>query len=279
MFFDMITILKRKYPLKSGDWKCSILQALIVFLILYLLKPFGLDKYGEHRALFPVCMGYAIITFLVEFFYQNIIRVVAQSKGTWTVADVLISGLFFWLFIGIVNFVYSIIVFDVNVEKIGLVLIYFIYCTILIGIFLTIVSTLVGYNRYLKSELLEMKNKTTEEQKGIFINIHDNTAKTEGLKIAINDFLYAESMKNDIVIWYLEGGEVVSRNFRMTMSQLKTQLPYENIFQCHRSFVINVNNISDSNGNANGYKLRVGSSHVIIPVSRPNVPLLKEYLS
>ena len=108
MFFDMITILKRKYPLKSGDWKCSILQALIVFLILYLLKPFGLDKYGEHRALFPVCMGYAIITFLVEFFYQNIIRVVAQSKGTWTVADVLISGLFFWLFIGIVNFVYCI---------------------------------------------------------------------------------------------------------------------------------------------------------------------------
>jgi DNA-binding LytR/AlgR family response regulator len=54
---------------------------------------------------------------------------------------------------------------------------------------------------------------------------------------------------------------------------------YENIFQCHRSFVVNVNNITSAKGNSNGYQLRLGNCPLSIPVSRSYVPQLKSFIT
>ena len=54
---------------------------------------------------------------------------------------------------------------------------------------------------------------------------------------------------------------------------------YQNIFQCHRSFVVNVNNITQAKGNSNGYQLRLGTCTTIIPVSRSYVPQLKSFIA
>jgi DNA-binding LytR/AlgR family response regulator len=54
---------------------------------------------------------------------------------------------------------------------------------------------------------------------------------------------------------------------------------YGNIFQCHRSFVVNVNNITSAKGNSNGYQLKLGSCANIIPVSRSYVPRLKSFIA
>jgi DNA-binding LytR/AlgR family response regulator len=54
---------------------------------------------------------------------------------------------------------------------------------------------------------------------------------------------------------------------------------YENIFQCHRSFVVNVNNITSARGNSNGYQLRLGKCPSSIPVSRQYVPKLKAFIA
>ena len=54
---------------------------------------------------------------------------------------------------------------------------------------------------------------------------------------------------------------------------------YQNIFQCHRSFVINVNNITSAKGNSNGYQLTLGTCTNTIPVSRSYVPQLKSFIA
>ena len=54
---------------------------------------------------------------------------------------------------------------------------------------------------------------------------------------------------------------------------------YPNIFQCHRSFAVNVNNISAARGNSNGYTLELGGGVAAVPVSRSYVPKLKSYIS
>ena len=54
---------------------------------------------------------------------------------------------------------------------------------------------------------------------------------------------------------------------------------YENIFQCHRSFVVNVNNITAAQGNSNGYQLTLGTCTNTIPVSRSYVPRLKAFIA
>lgn len=276
----MLKILNRKYPLKAGDWKDALLQALIVFLILYLLKPFGLDQLDRYtRLLLPVCLGYAALTWAAIIAFQKTITKIANRKGNWTILDALVSGVLMWLVMGLVNFGYSVAVFQIDPQHLLRVFFYFVYWTILIGVLLTLVATLVNYNRYLKSELAQMINNTSDEQKDIMLRISDHSVRGESLVIGINDFLYAESMKNDITVWYHADGIVKNTTFRMTMAQLQEQMPYDNIFQCHRSFIINTNNITDAKGNSNGYQLKLGNALGLIPVSRANVPRLKSYLA
>jgi len=54
---------------------------------------------------------------------------------------------------------------------------------------------------------------------------------------------------------------------------------FDNVFQCHRSFIINLNNISSAKGNSNGYILELGGGLVTVPVSRSFVPKLKSFIA
>ena len=54
---------------------------------------------------------------------------------------------------------------------------------------------------------------------------------------------------------------------------------YENIFQCHRSFVVNLNNITSAQGNSNGYQLKLGKAPTTVPVSRTYVPKLRSFIA
>ena len=275
----MLKILRRKYPLKTGNWRDALLSSLILFWVLYLLKPFGLDWYDQHVGLlFPVCLGYSMLSFVAIIAYQKSVEQIAKRKKTWTIMNAVLAGIVMWLIMGLVNFGYSVLVLPVNKQHLFLVLFYFVYWTIIIGLLLTFVSVLINYNRYLKSELAVMLNKTSEEQKEIMVNIHDEAVRGEELTILINDFLYAESMKNDMTVWYEHQGKVENRTFRMTVAQLLSQLPYKNIFPCHRSFIVNVNNITNAKGNSNGYQLKMGNATTLVPVSRANVSKLKEFL-
>lgn len=256
------------------------MQSLILFLILYLLKPFGLDRYEQSTGLLlPVCLGYGLLTFIAITSYKKTVSSIAIRKGKWTIMDSLISGILMWLTMGLINFAYSAIIFHIDSQHLLRVFLCFIYWTVIIGALLTFISLLVNYNRYLKDELATMINKTTEEQQQIIVSIHDEAVRGEKLTIPINDFLYAESIKNDIIVWYNHDGKTDRRTFRMTMAQLLDLMPYENIFQCHRSFIVNVNNITNAQGNSNGYQLRLGNSTTIIPVSRSNVSKLKSFLA
>ena len=54
---------------------------------------------------------------------------------------------------------------------------------------------------------------------------------------------------------------------------------YHNVFQCHRSFVVNLNNITSAKGNSNGYVLELGGGLASVPVSRSFVPKLKSFIA
>ena len=93
-----------------------------------------------------------------------------------------------------------------------------------------------------------------------------------------NDFLFAESVRNDIIVHYKQQDTVATRTFRLTIAELMQQLPYDNVFQCHRSFVVNLNNITNAKGNSNGYVLTLAPSEAAVPVSRSYVAKLKTFL-
>ncbi len=121
---------------------------------------------------------------------------------------------------------------------------------------------------------------TTEEQKDITITIHDSNVRGSDLTMPINDLLYIEAQKNVVSVCYVKDGLPTSVEVHTTLMAVVEDLKdYGNIFQCHRSFVVNVNNITSARGNSNGYQLTLGTCSNTIPVSRSYVPRLKTYIA
>ena len=111
------------------------------------------------------------------------------------------------------------------------------------------------------------------------ITLHDQNLRGEDLSLPINNLLYIEAQKNNALVCYVADGKIERRELRTTLTALKADLPYDNIFQCHRSFLVNINNIESAKGNSNGYLLRFNVCRDTIPVSRTFVPSLRKYLS
>jgi DNA-binding LytR/AlgR family response regulator len=126
----------------------------------------------------------------------------------------------------------------------------------------------------------ELLSNTTEEQKDISITIHDTNVRGNDLTIPINNLLYIEAQKNNVSVCFLKENKPTSMEVHTTLTAVIEELKdYENIFQCHRSFVVNVNNITSAKGTSNGYQLRLGNCPQSIPVSRSYVPQLKSFIT
>jgi DNA-binding LytR/AlgR family response regulator len=142
------------------------------------------------------------------------------------------------------------------------------------------VSMSINYNHYLRSRMEELLDKTTEEQQNITVTIHDSSVRGNDLTLPINNLLYMEAQKNNVIVYYTDQGKTVAKELHATLTSVLADLQdYENIFQCHRSFVVNLNNITSAKGNSNGYQLMLGKCTTAVPVSRTYVPRLKSFIA
>ena len=182
------------------------------------------------------------------------------------------------LWISICNFLVFSWIFHYPIT--GLLFLMFLYWTLVIGVFITVFSVGLNYHRHLRNQLETLLDKTTEEQADITVTIHDTNVRGNDLQLSINDLLYIEAQKNNVAVNYVKDGKAVSTELHTTLAAVLDDLQaYANIFQCHRSFVVNLNNITSAQGNSNGYQLKLGQCPTIVPVSRTYVPKLRSFIA
>ncbi len=273
-----MSFLSRKYPFpKSSHWlRDCMIYSIIVFLILYLLQPFGFSYYPGSKLLASLLFGG--VTFGCCMVYGAATNPLHKIISPWRVWHEAISVLAMILFIGICNFLVFSFVFYRTYSLFACLL--FLYWTLIIGIIITIISVSLNYYRHLRTQLETLLDKTTEEQADIMVTIHDTTVRGNDLELPINDLLYVEAQKNNVVVCFMNEGKADHREVHTTLSAVLDDLqPYENIFQCHRSFVVNLNNITSAQGNSNGYRLKLGNCPTEVPVSRTYVPKLRSFIA
>ena len=271
------SFLRSKYDLQSNtaSWRVSLALGSGVFLLLFLLQPFGISQYQGN--IFLMCLGFCILAIAVQricaaLFFSCFL----QRRFTITNGYVLLYSVAIELAMAVSMTVYAAFFFQIPLTW-HLFYVFF-YWTFLVWILITGVFTLINYNKILSNRLEEMIRKTTVEQEGINITLHNQNLRGADLTLPINNLLYIEARKNNVCVCYIKEGEVTKTDLRSTLAALKTELPYDNIFQCHRSFLVNVNNITSAKGNSNGYQLRLSNCRDIIPVSRTFVPELRAFV-
>ena len=273
-----MSLLQRKYPFDAKGYRIrsSVLSAVIVFGLLYVMQPFGFNLYEGNKA--AVAAGFGGITFACHALFSFAgAKLSGRFISKWTILSMSIWLLTMILFIGLCNFFFGIYAYNLGFSI--ALLPTFMYWTLVFGIIITAVHIAIQYNTALRKRLNELIDNSSEEQKDITVTIHDQSVRGKDIVIPINDFLYAEARKNNVAVYYVDNDSLVCTEIRSTLAAIMESMRYENIFQCHRSFLINTNNITSGHGNSNGYQLTLRNCTNIVPVSRTYVPKLKAFIS
>ena len=107
------------------------------------------------------------------------------------------------------------------------------------------------------------------------LTIVTNTSET--LSLDPQDLSYIKGNDNYCTVHWHEDGVLQSRILRITIKKLVEQLrPFDFILQCHRSYLINLNETLQITGNAKGYFFESPNFPVRVPVSRSKNSYIKE---
>ncbi len=274
-----MSILQKKYPIQPDGrvlGRCA-LYGIAVASILFLLRPFGLSIYYGNKLLVALLFG--LVTFGCSAAFKLVVGHLFRKSGkTWRVWHQVLSLIGMVLFIGIGNAILYCILFHFPITlKTMLVIVYW---TLAVGLIIALISTALSYYRVMRRQLEALLDKKPEAQQGVSITLHDTRVRGNDLSLPINDLLYLEAQKNNVAVCYVKDGKLKRNEIHTTLAAVLKDLgDYGNIFQCHRSFAVNLNSITSASGNSNGYTLILGNNLATVPVSRPFVPKLKSFIS
>jgi hypothetical protein len=275
MLENTINWFLKPYPFVTTT-KQKLLMSLvfgkIVFLFLYIFKPFGISKLDIN--LVSYTLGFGVITFLITLFSLFIFPLIFPKyfdQNKWIIGKMSLFFLGTTLLIGIANWYYNLqIVKPNNLLNNGLL--HYILVTVLVSFFpLLFYMYMSEKNRSKQHTLVANKlSKTTKddikERKKIVLFAEN---KKDGLSLMINEIVYISSEGNYASIFYILKGELKEHLIRISLNELEKQLQsFDFIVRCHKSYIINTQQVLKIEGNARGYFLKLHKLDFFIPVSR-----------
>lgn len=277
-------LLKNPYPAPEGSSRSIIISlgiGLFIGSFLAFFQPFNISALDIEHKIFKI-YGYGLITFLITFlflyllprFLPNVI-----NEKHWTVGKELLFFVCMILSIACLNSLYTSVLSGSlpNVKDLGIML----ANTFILGCIPTFFVVLLDHNQKLNKHVQAVEEMDIDRQKEdehIQLQIPTD-AQHEIIELNTDQFLYAESEGNYITIFQESDNEVKKGLYRFTLTKLDQALPLKHLIRCHRSYIINLQKVTEVNGNAQGFKLSVEGIEDKVPVSRKFVPIVKEYFS
>ncbi len=154
----------------------------------------------------------------------------------------------------------------------------FITCIVITYLIAIVVITYRKAVKKILKRLFWFYTKTKQEDISNHLVFKSLNKKEDCFIINIDDFLFLEALKNHVHIYYKKDGCIITKTLRNTISNISDQIVGDCIFRCHRSFLVNLENVKTFNGNSNGYKIYIHDYEHTIPVSRRYVSEFKEYI-
>ncbi len=282
----MFKILKQPYPSNLVQFdlpniKAASVAGISVFLVLVLLRPFGLENY-RLVTIISDALIFGFVTFLGVSLNLSVFKYINKRSGAleenWTVGSEIAVQVWILFFIGTLN---SLTDHFICKHPISVSIFFkWLIQTVIIGVFPSLIFVFIRQYRLLKTyaanaQVIEAK-LTISEPPEIFIQEQTNSAIYFGednsdSDVAINPatVLYISAADNYIRLFYLENNALRNMLVRGTLKGAEEKLVfYTSFYRCHRSYLVNLNFIRHISGNATGYKLHLEGTDELIPVSR-----------
>jgi uncharacterized membrane protein YuzA (DUF378 family) len=253
-----------------------------IFVIIFLLifKPFDFYKLAENEIgyyTFIYGLNTTGIILLCYFILPKIFRSFFNPYK-WNIYKMIFFILLIVTSIGIANWIFSgFSSFNIKESEYGFL--FFQITALLVGVFPLLVYiyfTEQSIHKKNKSiaesiSLVQKKNPIKNEYKesdGVNILLKGDNKKEE-LTLYLDNLIYINSEKNYASIFHLKDGNLKESLLRISLNRIENQLSkYSCIVRCHKSYIVNTNKVTEIEGNARGYLLRIDNTKISIPVSR-----------
>lgn len=282
----MIPLLSQPYPhnaLFSRYWLLVSAGAggfIALFLIVF--QPFG-TVYWQHPLKNLVLVGYGLVTFaclsVVSLVMPRLLKN-WYAEENWTVGKEIVGIVLILILISVGNWLYSQWFFKSPFAIKDLLR--WIGVTVTVGIFPTTVITLLDYTRLQRKYATDkLAIKTNTENQTMPASLETITLIAENLKdtfsLSPDELLFIESASNYSEVVFLKENYLQKMLIRSSLSRLEDQIQNSDIVRCHRSFIVNLKQVTKITGNAQGYKLQLKNVGYSLPVARRYTDLMADY--
>lgn len=269
------------YPMLYQRWKAVVIPSVIIFLILYILQPFGFSRIKE--GVFWVVAGSALIAAGASSIFTYLLPALFPTyykEQNWTLGKHVLDVLLMLLLIAVGIWVYHSWLMGMWLDK----RLFFLALSWVMVLAPFPVVFFLLWNRNLQltrnlQEAMEINchlSKRASQEVGAEskefspeeVLVFSGGTK-DMLEVKAVDFLYAEAEGNYVKVDYRLKGESTRKMLRATMKQAEEAVaacPF--IIRCHRAFLVNARKVVKVDGNSQGYRLRLEGGGEEIPVSR-----------
>lgn len=281
----LIELLHSPYPALCRRWKTVAIPSVIVFLVIYLLQPFGISQ--MHRAYkLPILLGYGVVSSIALSIVVYLMPVLFPSyykEQRWTLGKDLLSTLLSCFLIVVGNWLYTSWIYEMELN-------WRLFCICLIWVallapFPIVIFMMWNRNLQLKrnlKEAMEMNlhisgkissddRTVSPDEKGASEVLAFSGSTKDVLEVKVADFLFAEAEGNYVKVncRSAKDGKVSRKLLRATMKQAEDAVAaFPSIIRCHRAYLVNVRAVVRVDGNSQGYRLWLEGCEDEIPVSR-----------
>ena len=281
----ILDYIRKPYPVSENKWALILVISLFISCFLVLFQPFGLQNMESGKKILLLA-GYGLVTFIVLLIDICFIPFVFSAhfrEENWTVfREILLIG---WIVITIAagNYLYSILLNIVPWKGISGFFI-FIGFTLAVAFIPIIGVIMISHNALLRKNLQASRELNQMVREREIAAPEDDpelliTAENRHQEIAVPapNLICIESEGNYVTIWFVENGMIKRTLIRNTLTNVEGQVrEAENIFRCHRAYIINLSHVKKVNGNSQGYRLRLRYLDKEIPVARNYSKLFRE---
>jgi hypothetical protein len=277
----IIHFLKQPYPFDSNIKKVIKRNALIgcfVAFFLIVFQPFGTANWHDEYKTVKL-LGYGLVALVVPTLLHWIhiqLQKPEDIEENWQVGKEILLMLLIIIFITLGNMVYATSLgmgrYSINS------FISFFFVVLVIAFFPIVAGVLLRYNHFrglnqkaaseLEQNLQDLQQQHEGENQQQVSLIAENEKDT--INLIINDLLYIESADNysNIVFW--KNNKIEKVLLRGALKRFEQQLAHYSFIQrCHRSYIINLEQVEHISGNAQGYRMSLKNyDSIIIPVAR-----------